>query len=65
MKKKYLKVTRNDIVGSYIQPLSVLVGCIEGEFDGIEWMEVGTALTLTVVELDEDEYDCLEEFMGW
>ena len=62
---KYVKVTRSDVQGSYIQPVKDLAGCVEGEFDGIEYTDPGVSVTLTVVEMSEEEYAKLPEFTGW
>lgn len=63
--KKYIKVTRNDADGSYIQPFNELHQIIDGEFDGFEYIEPGTSITLEVIELADGEYESLPEFAGW
>ena len=62
---KYIQISRSDVDGYYIQPFSDINGAIEGEFDGIEHMKPGTSVTLTVVEMSEEEYSNLSEFTGW
>lgn len=62
---KYIKVTRSDTPGSYIQPLADLAAVIDGEFDGIDWMDAGTTICLEVVVMTEEEYEALPEFDGW
>lgn len=62
---KYVRVARSDGVGSYIQDGKNLPGMIQGELDGLQDMDVGTRIVLTVVEMTEDEYRMLPEFMGW
>ena len=62
---KYIRVTRSDTSGSYIQPVKEIAEMIKGEFNGIEYYDVGTSLTLTVVEMTEEEYKNLNEFTGW
>jgi len=65
MNKKYLKFERSDISGSYTVDRKQLDGCIDGEFDDLQFLEVGTRFTLTVIEMDEDKFGSLPEFMGW
>ena len=62
---KYIKVTRSDVQGSYIQPVKDVPGIVQGELDNIEDLSPGVSVTLTVVEMPEEEYDNLPEFMGW
>ncbi|MFA5808729.1 MAG: hypothetical protein WC935_00145 [Thermoleophilia bacterium] len=62
---KYIKVSRSDMPGSYTDTLKGAANCVEGEFDGIEGVPVGTSITLTVVEMSEEEYAKLPEFDGW
>lgn len=62
---RYIRVTRNDASGGYTVDLVGLMNSIDGEFDNLQFQEVGTAITLTVVELPEEEYQALPEFMGW
>jgi len=61
----YAKISR-DGMGHYIQPLESLMEALDGEFDGVEqYAEVGDKLTITFVEMSEEDYDKLEEFIGW
>ena len=61
----YVKISRAGL-GSYIQPLELLNDTLEAEFDGVEeWAEDGDSLTVSFIEMDEDEYAELEEFSGW
>ena len=62
---KYIKVSRSDASGSYTDTVKGVMGCVEGEFDGIEGLPVGTSIALTVVEMSEEEYAKLPEFDGW
>jgi len=61
---KYIKVSRSDTSGSYTQEKSEILNAIAGEFDD-ESLKVGTSVSLTVVEMTEEEYKNLPEFMGW
>jgi hypothetical protein len=64
--KKYIRVTRNNIDGSYIERVDNLIGLIEGEIiSTIDDNNVGDSLILTVVEMTEEEYNSLPEFEGW
>lgn len=62
---KYIKITRSDLPGGYIMPTEEVSGIVEAELDGIEWVDPGTSVTLTVVEMSEQEFDDLPEFEGW
>jgi hypothetical protein len=63
---RFVKVTRNDTDGSYIEPPDKVLACVDGELvQGIEYWEVGDAITLTVIEMTQEEYDKLPEFTGW
>lgn len=62
---KFIKVTRSDNQGGYIQSLKEAMNIIDGEFDDIEDMPVGTTVHLTVVEMTQEEYDNLGDFQGW
>lgn len=62
----YIKITRSDTDGSYIQPLDDIQYAIDAELDGAaEWGEPGTKITLELVEMSEEEYEALPEFTGW
>ena len=60
---KLIKVTRSDASGSYVMPLKEID--VQAEFDDIEHADPGEAVTLTVIEMTEEEYNALEEFSGW
>jgi hypothetical protein len=62
---KYIKITRSDVGGSYIERKENLPNMVEGEFDDLEDLAPGTTITLTVVEMPEEEYANLPEFTGW
>ena len=63
---KYIKVTRSDAEGSYAQSPTEIHGMIEGEFlDVLEYLNPGDSITLTIVEMSQDAFDKLPEFMGW
>jgi len=62
---KYIKVTRSDVQGSYIQPVKDIPGIVQGELDDIEYLSPGVSVALTVVEMPEEEYAKLPEFAGW
>ena len=59
---KYVRVTRNDVKGSYIQRIEDVKYALDGELDGAK---VGDAITFTVIELPDEEYDNSPEFQGW
>jgi len=66
MKKRYIKITRSGTDGSYIQPQDAVLGTVEDELlDCIDYLELGDSITLTVIEMDEREYEALPEFEGW
>jgi hypothetical protein len=62
---KYVKVTRNDADGCYTVPAELLKSVIDDEFYYIVDMPSGDSITLTVIEMTEEEYDKLPEFQGW
>jgi len=62
---KYIKVERSDMDGAYIEELKDIPGVLESEFDDIEYIQTGVQVILTVVEMSQDEYESLTEFMGW
>jgi len=59
---KYIKITLHGY-GSYIQPISELSAALEGELDGLD---IGYKATLTFepVDITDEEYNKLPEFMG-
>lgn len=65
MKKKYIKITRSDVDGNYTITQDELLGVVEGELDGLEYLPDGTQVIMTVVEMEENEYEKLPEFQGW
>lgn len=66
MNKKYIKITRNNISGGYIEKIENLHSCIDSEFiNTIDDNNVGDSLILTIIELTEEEYNNLKEFSGW
>ena len=65
MKKKYIRVERSDTAGGYIDKLQDIPQVIDGEFDDFEYLPEGTQLILTVVEMEESEFENLPEFEGW
>ena len=58
----FIKITRSDTGGSYIQPLAEIANAVDGEIDGIE---AGESVTLTAIEMTEEAYAKLPEFTGW
>ena len=62
---KFIKISRSDIDGGYIEKQENIVGAVEGELDGFEYLKAGTQIILTVVEMTQEEYDALPEFVGW
>jgi hypothetical protein len=60
---KYIEVSRNDIGGTYTAPLKQID--VLADFDDIEFMNVGTAITYTIVEMSEEEFENLPEFQGY
>jgi hypothetical protein len=63
---KYIKITRNDVDGSYIVPKEQLTNVIDGEVvENLDYVEPGTEVTLTIVEMTKQEYEKLDEFEGW
>lgn len=63
---KYIRISRDDHPGARCTvPVPELPGVIQGEFDDIEWVDVGTTIHLEVVEMTEDEYAALPVFQGW
>ena len=63
--KKYIKVKRSDVAGNYTQDVREISDAVQAELDDIEYLPVGTTITLTVVEMTEQEYESLPEFEGW
>jgi len=63
--QKFLRITRSDVEGSYVQSVAEAEGVIAGEFDDIEHLASGTSVTFTVVEMSQEDYDDMPEFTGW
>ena len=61
----FIKIERSDTAGCYLESLSKLHDAIDGEWDAEDQLEEGTQITLTVVEMSQEEYDALPEFYGW
>jgi hypothetical protein len=59
---KYLKIKRFNARGSYIQPMGAIQDIIDSEFSD---SEIGDRIILELVEMTEDEYNKIPEFMGW
>ncbi len=59
---KYIRVTRSDVDGSFTIPLDNFCDVIDAELEGTE---IGESMILTIVEMPEEEYVKLPEFMGW
>jgi hypothetical protein len=47
--------------GTYIQPITEIHNAIDGEFCDAD---IGTKLTIKLIEMDENEYKNLPEFSG-
>lgn len=62
---KFIQVTRSDAQGKYVQRKSELPSAMDGELDDFDDLPAGTSITLTVVEMTEEEYSALPEFTGW
>jgi len=60
--EKCVKVTISNAPGCYYDKWENIPNIIDGEFDGAE---PGFALTLTLVEMSQEEIESLEEFTGW
>lgn len=57
----FIKIEREDM-GFYIDRLENIQNILDGEIlNG----DVGEPVTLTLVEMTQEEYDNLPEFMGW
>ena len=62
---KYIKITRSDTKGSYIQEKQDLSSILSAEFDDLDYLDQGVSITLTVVEMSPEKYKKLPEFIGW
>ena len=66
MIKQYIKITHNGEGGGYIETPENILNALDGELDGfVEGSEIGESITLTIIEMEEDEYKTLPEFTGW
>jgi hypothetical protein len=66
MKTKYIKITRSDADGSYIEEKKNLRDVLDAEFlDELDNTEPGTSVTFTVVEMEQELFENLAEFQGW
>lgn len=66
MIKRYYKITRSDCQGSYVEEDFNVLNALGAELDGMtEYANVGDSVTITVVEMDEEDFSELEEFTGW
>jgi hypothetical protein len=66
MIKRYYKITRSDCQGSYIKEDFNIKNALDAELFGmLEYSSVGDYITITVIEMDEEEFNELEEFKGW
>ena len=61
---RMFKITLSELgndSGCVVSP-DLLAAAIEGE---LENLETGESITLTVVEMSQEEFDALPEFQGW
>lgn len=66
MKKRYIKITRNNDKQHYIETRENIMNAMDGELDGfLEGGEIGDSINLTIIEMEESEYEKLPEFTGW
>lgn len=61
----YYKITVNDGSKGYIVRKESLIDAIEAEIEGQDGLSAGDSVTITAVEMTEDEYEALNEFSGW
>lgn len=67
---RFIEITRSDAGGRYVQPFPPngakrVSSILEDELDDIDYLEPGTTIVFTVVEMSEEEYAKLPEFEGW
>ena len=62
---KFVKIERSDTAGSYIDEIKSLPQVLDGELDDIDYIEPGTQIILTIVEMSQEEFESLPEFEGW
>ena len=66
MTKRYIKITHNNDEQHYIETRENIMNAMSGELDGfLEYGEIGDSINLTIIEMEESEYEKLPEFMGW
>lgn len=64
MKKKYIQVSLNSLVGGYIDTVENVHPFIKQELTELDLAE-GDFIALSVVEMEEEEFKNLKEFTGW
>jgi hypothetical protein len=65
MKKLYAKISHGDY-GSFIETLDNIGDAIDGEFDDInEFAKLGQKWTIEIIEMEEEDFNNLEEFQRW
>jgi hypothetical protein len=62
---KYVHIERSDTAGNYIDEIKSLPQVLDGELDDIDYIEPGTQIILTIVEMSQEEFENLPEFEGW
>ena len=63
---RYIKVTRSDADGSYIETIENVMNAFDTEvIDQADWKEPGDSVTFTVIEMTPEEYAAITEFTGW
>lgn len=51
---------------NYIETRENIMNAMDGELDGLlEYGEIGDSINLTIIEMEESEYEKLPEFTGW
>ena len=66
MIKRYIKITHNNDEQHYIETRENIMNAMDGELDGfLEGGEIGDSINLTIIEMEESEYEKLPEFTGW
>lgn len=66
MNKRYIKITYNDAEHGYIETKENIMSALESELDGLlNYGEIGDSINLTIIEMEESEYEKLPEFTGW
>ena len=61
---RFMQISIDGSAG-YVQPLDKITEACAAEFDGLEYWEVDDAVTFTLIEMTQEEYDKLPEFEGW